>query len=133
MSRPPHDDDLDPRVSCDAAQTLSVATPDDCRMGSCSRPDQRAGLRRRTSQLSELDEPQLGVWRRWKFERHVPEEKGTYILKSRATDTQDNSQPDHHDKRFGTYVIHHTFGIEVGIRSWLKTSAYVYFVPWRTT
>ncbi len=63
-----------------------------------------------------LDEPQFGVWRRWEFEWNVPEAKGTYILKSRAMDAQGNRQPEHHDKRFGTYVIHHTFGIEVNVR-----------------
>lgn len=63
-----------------------------------------------------LDEPQFGAWRRWEFEWRVPQEKGTYILKSRATDTMGNQQPEEHDKRFGTYVIHHTFGIEVVVR-----------------
>ncbi len=63
-----------------------------------------------------LDEAQFGVWRRWEFDWSAPEEKGTYVLKSRATDAQGNSQPEHHDKRFGTYVIHHTFGIEVVVR-----------------
>lgn len=63
-----------------------------------------------------IDEAQPFVWRRWKFDWKVPAEKGTYILKSRATDGQGNVQPDHYDKRFGTYVIHHTFGIEVIVR-----------------
>ncbi len=63
-----------------------------------------------------LDAAQPFVWRRWQFDWKVPREKGTYILKSRATDAQGNSQPDHHDKRFGSYVIHHTFGIEVVVR-----------------
>ncbi|MGI4830807.1 MAG: sulfite oxidase [Janthinobacterium lividum] len=63
-----------------------------------------------------LDEAKPFVWRRWEFDWHVPSEKGTYILKSRATDAQGNQQPDHHDKRFGTYVINHTFGIEVMVR-----------------
>ena len=67
-------------------------------------------------EVEMLDEPQFGVWRRWAFEWAVPEEKGTYTLRSRATDTQGNTQPDHHDKRFGTYVIHHSFGIEVVVR-----------------
>ncbi len=66
--------------------------------------------------VSFLDEAKPFVWRRWKFEWQVPAEKGTYLLKSRATDAQGNSQPDHHDKRFGTYVIHHTFPIEVVVR-----------------
>ena len=38
------------------------------------------------------------------------------MLRSRATDAEGNSQPDHHDVRFGTYVIHHTLGIEVVVR-----------------
>ena len=63
-----------------------------------------------------LDEPQFGAWRRWEFNWQVPQEKGTYLLKSRATDTAGNTQPEHHDKRFGTYVIHHTFPIEVVVR-----------------
>ena len=57
-----------------------------------------------------LDEPQYGVWRRWEYDWQVPQEKGTYMLRSRATDTEGNTQPEKHDKRFGTYVIHHTFG-----------------------
>ena len=63
-----------------------------------------------------LDESQFGAWRRWEFDWQVPAEKGTYVLKSRATDTRGNTQPEQHDKRFGTYVIHHTFGIEVVVR-----------------
>ena len=63
-----------------------------------------------------LDEPKFGVWRRWEFDWKVPQEKGTYQLRSRATDTEGNSQPEHHDKRFGTYMIHHTFPIEVVVR-----------------
>ena len=63
-----------------------------------------------------LDEPQFGAWRRWQFDWQVPHDRGTYILKSRATDTAGNTQPEHHDKRFGTYVVNHTFGIEVVVR-----------------
>jgi DMSO/TMAO reductase YedYZ molybdopterin-dependent catalytic subunit len=63
-----------------------------------------------------IDEAQPFVWRRWEFDWQVPIKKGTYTLKSRATDAQGNVQPDRHDKRFGTYVIHHTFGIEVIVR-----------------
>ena len=62
-----------------------------------------------------LDEPQFGASLRW-IEWQVPQEKGTYLFKSRATDTEGNTQPEHHDKRFGTYVIHHTFPIEVVVR-----------------
>jgi hypothetical protein len=35
------------------------------------------------------------------------------ILKSRATDSGGNTQPSEHDKSYGSYVIHHTIGIEV--------------------
>lgn len=63
-----------------------------------------------------LDGSQAGAWRRWEFDWSVPETKGTYILRSRATDTQGNTQPETHNKRFGTYVIHHTVAIEVLVR-----------------
>jgi DMSO/TMAO reductase YedYZ molybdopterin-dependent catalytic subunit len=63
-----------------------------------------------------LDEAQPFVWRRWQFDWKVPGEKGIYTLKARATDAAGNVQPEHHDKRFGTYVIHHSFGIEVVVR-----------------
>jgi len=63
-----------------------------------------------------LDEAQPFAWRRWKFDWKVPAEKGVYLLKSRATDSQGNVQPEQHEKRFGTYVIHHTFPIEVVVR-----------------
>lgn len=63
-----------------------------------------------------LDEAVYGVWRRWKFDWQVPEKPGVYTLRSRATDTEGNTQPEQHDKRFGTYVIHHTLGIEVVVR-----------------
>jgi DMSO/TMAO reductase YedYZ molybdopterin-dependent catalytic subunit len=60
-----------------------------------------------------LDEADPDVWRRWECEWKVPDAKGSYLLKSRATDAEGNSQPDHHDERFGTYVIDHILGIEV--------------------
>jgi DMSO/TMAO reductase YedYZ molybdopterin-dependent catalytic subunit len=63
-----------------------------------------------------IDEARPFVWRRWKFDWKVPTEKGTYILKSRATDSQGNVQRDDHDKRFDTYVIDHTLAIEVVVR-----------------
>jgi len=63
-----------------------------------------------------LDEARAFVWRRWEFEWKVPEAKGVYLLKSRATDVSGNIQPSEHDIRFGSYVIHHTFPIEVVVR-----------------
>ncbi len=63
-----------------------------------------------------LDEARPFAWRRWRFNWDVPHEKGVYRLKSRAADADGNVQPGEHDKRFGTYCIHHTFPIEVVVR-----------------
>lgn len=62
------------------------------------------------------DEAKPFVWRRWHLDWTVPAQTGALTLKCRATDAAGNTQPDAHDKRFGTYVIRHTFGIEVVIR-----------------
>lgn len=64
-----------------------------------------------------LDPAQPGVWRRWQFEWDVPAHSGACILKSRARDTQGNVQPDQHDARFGSYVIHHVLPFRVVIGS----------------
>lgn len=63
-----------------------------------------------------LDPPQPFVWRRWEYEWHVPATAGRYVLKSRATDAEGNVQPGEHDSRYGSYVVHHTFPIEVDVR-----------------
>lgn len=63
-----------------------------------------------------LDKARPFVWRRWEFDWKVPLEEGVYALKSRATDAEGNVQPAEHDARFGTYVIHHTFSIDVTVR-----------------
>ena len=63
-----------------------------------------------------LDEAEPYVWRRWEFRWQAPETACTVVLKSRATDGAGSTQPERHDKRFGTYVIHHTFGVEVVVR-----------------
>jgi hypothetical protein len=60
-----------------------------------------------------LDPPQRFCWRCWEFSWQVPQQPGTYVLKSRAWDSEGNMQPEEHDQRFGSYVIHHTVGIEV--------------------
>jgi DMSO/TMAO reductase YedYZ molybdopterin-dependent catalytic subunit len=62
---------------------------------------------------SFLDPVQPFVWRRWKIAWDVPSEPGAYVLKSRAKDCDGRMQPAEHDKRFGSYVIDHTIGIEV--------------------
>lgn len=63
-----------------------------------------------------LDQPTPGVWSRWSSTWQVPSQPGTRILRSRATDTRGNTQPEEHDKRFGSYHIHHTLPIEVIVR-----------------
>jgi DMSO/TMAO reductase YedYZ molybdopterin-dependent catalytic subunit len=63
-----------------------------------------------------LDPPQPFCWRRWEFAWQVPQQTGNCMLKSRARDTGGNVQPEEHDRRFGSYVIHHTVGIEVVVR-----------------
>ncbi len=63
-----------------------------------------------------LDDPQTGVWRRWTFNWQVPTHPGTYKLRCRATDASGHTQPEEHDKRFGTYSIHHIIPIEVLVR-----------------
>jgi DMSO/TMAO reductase YedYZ molybdopterin-dependent catalytic subunit len=60
-----------------------------------------------------LDPPHRFCWRRWEFAWQVPQQTGAYILKSRARDAGGNVQPEEHDCRFGSYVIHHIIGIEV--------------------
>jgi hypothetical protein len=60
-----------------------------------------------------LDPPHPFCWRRWEFVWQVPQQTGTYELKSRARNAGGNLQPEEHDCRFGSYVIHHTIGIEV--------------------
>jgi DMSO/TMAO reductase YedYZ molybdopterin-dependent catalytic subunit len=63
-----------------------------------------------------LDEEKPFVWRRWQFDWNVPDKRGVYQLKSRATDAEGTTQPSEHDRHFGPYVIHHTFPIEVEVR-----------------
>ena len=63
-----------------------------------------------------LDPPQPHVWRRWQFDWKVPTAAGPYTLKSRATDSNGNSQPYHHDQKYGTYRIHHVLPIKVLVR-----------------
>jgi DMSO/TMAO reductase YedYZ molybdopterin-dependent catalytic subunit len=64
-----------------------------------------------------LDPVSPGVWRRWQFDWQVPSSAGARTLRSRARDAQGNIQPDEHDERFGTYVIHHVLPVRVIISS----------------
>jgi DMSO/TMAO reductase YedYZ molybdopterin-dependent catalytic subunit len=63
-----------------------------------------------------LDPIHPGVWRRWQFDWQVPSTPGPHTLRSRARDSEGNLQPDQHDKRFGTYVIHHVLPVRVIIQ-----------------
>ena len=63
-----------------------------------------------------VDEARPFVWCRWQFAWDVPEVTGTCVLKSRATDARGNVQPEKHDSRFGSYVVHHVVGVEVEVR-----------------
>ena len=60
-----------------------------------------------------IDPAEPFCWRRWRFAWALPEKSGTYVLKSRARNEAGEVQPAEHDKRFGSYVIHHTVGVEV--------------------
>jgi DMSO/TMAO reductase YedYZ molybdopterin-dependent catalytic subunit len=63
-----------------------------------------------------IDPPQPHVWRRWQFDWKVPTAAGGYTLKSRATDSDGKCQPDEHDKKFGSYRIHHVLPVKVLVR-----------------
>jgi DMSO/TMAO reductase YedYZ molybdopterin-dependent catalytic subunit len=63
-----------------------------------------------------LDPHEHGVWRRWQWEWHVPQEPGRYSLMSRAVDLEGQAQPSEHDPRFGTYCIHHIVPVPVRVR-----------------
>jgi DMSO/TMAO reductase YedYZ molybdopterin-dependent catalytic subunit len=60
-----------------------------------------------------LDAPLRFTWRRFQSTWQVPEQSGRYELMARAKDSNGRQQPQQHDANFGTYVIHHPFGIEV--------------------
>jgi DMSO/TMAO reductase YedYZ molybdopterin-dependent catalytic subunit len=68
-------------------------------------------------QAQLLDPAHPGIWRRWQFEWQVPSTPGPRTLRSRARDSKGNLQPGQHDKRYGTYVIHHVLPVRVLIRS----------------
>jgi hypothetical protein len=63
-----------------------------------------------------IDPPRPFVWRRWEFQWRVPRKNGPCVLKSRARDSSGSVQPHEHDKRYGSYTIDHTIGIEVVVQ-----------------
>ncbi len=53
------------------------------------------------------------AWRRWKFNWQTPEAPGRPILLARARDEAGNVQPAEHDRKHGSYIVHHTLPIHV--------------------
>ncbi len=62
-----------------------------------------------------IDPARLHSWRRWTFDWWTPDEPGRYTIRSRAQDNGGMMQPDRHNPRHGSYVVHHTLPIEVFI------------------
>ncbi len=60
-----------------------------------------------------IDAPVRFAWRRFQYVWRVPQRSGRYELMARAKDSRGRQQPEQHDPNFGTYVIHHSFVIEV--------------------
>jgi DMSO/TMAO reductase YedYZ molybdopterin-dependent catalytic subunit len=60
-----------------------------------------------------VDPPTRYAWRRWKLDWLTPKTPGKYVLLARAKDARGGAQPEGHDPRYGTYVIHHPMPIEV--------------------
>jgi hypothetical protein len=55
------------------------------------------------------------VWRLWEVEWQAPETRGTFTLRSRATDSLGRSQPMQHDANRGSYMINFCLPIEVEV------------------
>ena len=64
-----------------------------------------------------VDPPERYAWRRWRLDWLTPKTPGKYVLLARAKDARGGVQPDGHDPRYGTYVIHHPLPIEVFVRA----------------
>jgi DMSO/TMAO reductase YedYZ molybdopterin-dependent catalytic subunit len=64
-----------------------------------------------------LDPVQQYAWRRWKFDWLTPKQPGKYTLLARAKDAKGGVQPDHHDQKYGSYVITHPLPIEVFVEN----------------
>ncbi len=60
-----------------------------------------------------VDAVQPYAWRRWTYDWLTPEEPGRYTLMARAAGADGTVQPDTHDERYGSYVIHHPLPIHV--------------------
>ena len=60
-----------------------------------------------------VDDVQPYAWRRWTYEWLTPRAPGRYRLMARATGGDGSVQPDTHDPKYGSYVIHHPLPIEV--------------------
>jgi DMSO/TMAO reductase YedYZ molybdopterin-dependent catalytic subunit len=62
-----------------------------------------------------VGEPLRNVWRLWEVEWQAPETRGTFTLRSRATDSLGRSQPMQHDANRGSYMINFCLPIEVEV------------------
>ena len=62
-----------------------------------------------------IDPAQRHTWRRWKFNWITPKTPGQYTLLARAKDATGATQPEKHDKNYGTYVINYPLPIEVSV------------------
>jgi DMSO/TMAO reductase YedYZ molybdopterin-dependent catalytic subunit len=60
-----------------------------------------------------LDAVRCYAWRRWTYRWLTPKGPGRYTLMARARGADGSMQPEGHDKRYGTYVIHHPLPIDV--------------------
>ncbi|MGI9071271.1 MAG: hypothetical protein ACR2JB_08135 [Bryobacteraceae bacterium] len=53
------------------------------------------------------------AWRRWKFNWQTSAAPDRRILLARATDEAGNVQPAEHDRKHGSYMVHHTLSVHV--------------------
>lgn len=54
-------------------------------------------------------------WRLWELDWQAPQERGTCILRSRATDSLGRTQPATHDKNRGSYMINFCLPVQVEV------------------
>ena len=68
------------------------------------------------AQAEFIDRTEPFLWRRWRYPWKVPEWRGRLVLRSRATDRQGQTQPDHHDPYYGSYAVAHTLPVAIQVR-----------------
>jgi DMSO/TMAO reductase YedYZ molybdopterin-dependent catalytic subunit len=65
------------------------------------------------AQAEFLDPARRHAWRRWSCDWLTPVTPGRYTLLARAKNADGATQPDAHDRNYGTYVINHPPPIDV--------------------